>query len=385
MPDISTMIKSIKIAWVQRLLGKNNNFTKLAQYVTGKDNFLHLFGYKNDIRYIKDTIPPFYKQILEYWYQLYSSDPIKPNDILNEKVWYNRNILVDGIPMFYKLWSEKGINSIHDIVDNDGILLTQEGLQNKFDINIPTMLFNSLKTAIPKQWKNKIKDYHEYTPKPNQLFIKINNIEKELETLCCKDFYWEYISKCNIKPKCTEKWEKIYHFIDFDWLHIHSLPYLVARETYLQSLQYQILNRYIPCKYMLKIWKKEESDQCPICNETDDIEHFFFKCNKPTPFLNSFIHWFSTIMATRIILGTFDIIFGVPNQTNDMLLNCLNYCLLLAKSLIYNCHMEEKICTFLQYKVKLQRRLEAELCIAELNNTRAKFYEQWQLIYDALG
>ena len=50
---------------------------------------------------------------------------------------------------------------------------------------------------------------------------------------------------------------------------------MVAVETNLQSLQYQIVNRYIPCYANLKLWGKENNDKCPLCNEVGTLEHVF--------------------------------------------------------------------------------------------------------------
>ena len=46
-----------------------------------------------------------------------------------------------------------------------------------------------------------------------------------------------------------------------------------------QSLQFKIINRYIPCKENLYLWGKESSDKCGLCNEIDTIEHFFAQCS----------------------------------------------------------------------------------------------------------
>ena len=246
------------------------------------------------------------------------------------------------------------------------------------------MQWNSLISAIPQHWKNSIKFYRGYGEPPNNLQLRINNISKPIDDLFCKDFYWEIIRKKSVKPAGSEKWEEIYYYIDFDWKHIYSMPYLVARETHLQSLQYQILNRFIPCKYALKLWNKEESELCQLCNTSDTIEHFFMSCNRVVPFWKSFNQWFSRTTETQILLGTFDIIFGIPYVNNDSLLNALNYCILLAKKIIYNSQIEEKVCNFNQFKMKLKNRLDAELFLYTESNKIEMFVEQWQNIHNAL-
>ena len=67
MPDIKTMVKSLKVTWVKRLIG-NNNFSKVAMSVTKISNFNDFLSFKNDPKFISNDIPLFYKQIFEYWF-----------------------------------------------------------------------------------------------------------------------------------------------------------------------------------------------------------------------------------------------------------------------------------------------------------------------------
>ena len=70
----------------------------------------------------------------------------------------------------------------------------------------------------------------------------------------------------------------MYYYADSDWPVRFKIPYKVARETDVQSLQFKKTNRYIPCKENLYLWGKESSDKCCLCNEIDIIEHFFAQC-----------------------------------------------------------------------------------------------------------
>jgi len=83
MPDIESMIKAIKLTWITKLLTKNNTFTEMAKAVTGIDNFTIFLSYKNDINFLSNSIPLFYKQILAYWYELASRPPETGDKMLN--------------------------------------------------------------------------------------------------------------------------------------------------------------------------------------------------------------------------------------------------------------------------------------------------------------
>ena len=364
----------------------NNNFSKVAKSVTKIIYPNEFLSFKNDARFISKEIPQFYKQIFEYWFQLYSLQPVSTNDVLNEKLWNNKYILIDEKPICYKAWQQHGIRIIHDIVTQHGHFYQRDDLVRKYNIHVDIMAYNALKSSIPQLWRKQIKNPTTFVDKSNenQLLLHINKIEKPLQLLRCKDFYWEYIRKKTVAPKCISKWEENYFYVEFDWRYIFTLPYTVARETYLQSLQYQIINRFIPCKYMLKIWNKEESDLCQNCNETDTIEHLFVKCQKVMPFWNSFNQWFQNKMEININLHTLDILFGIINLNEDDILNTLNFCILFAKSFIYDCYKTDKECAFALFKHKLKSRLDTECVIMKLRGNENMFHTKWIHIYNAL-
>ena len=89
----------------------------------------------------------------------------------------------------------------------------------------------------------------------------------------CKDYYKEFVYIKYERPTALHGWEEMYYYTDFDWPVIFKIPYKVALETDVQSLQFKIINRYIPCKENLYLWGKESSHKSRLCNEIDTIEH----------------------------------------------------------------------------------------------------------------
>ena len=90
----------------------------------------------------------------------------------------------------------------------------------------------------------------------------------------------------------------IYYYVNFDWNHIYSIPFVCARETALQSFQYKIINRFLPCKEALKLWKKEETDHCTTCSMVDTIEHYLYECNVVKHFWQMF--FYLVVYGTRL-------------------------------------------------------------------------------------
>jgi len=210
MPYIDAMT-ALKLTWINRLLNDRNNFSLVAQAVTGISDFQIFFTKKLDLKYIDQDIPIFYKQLLGYWFAFHGTDPSSINEILNESLWENRRILVGGKPLLYPKWKTNGIQIIYDVINSRGEILSWKEIQRKVKARIDIMQYNSLISAIPGQWLRTVKQTPNYVFKRVETIqVKINKVQKDIAKVKCKDFYWETINKRKLTPKCIEKWDEIY-------------------------------------------------------------------------------------------------------------------------------------------------------------------------------
>ena len=52
----------------------------------------------------------FYKQVFEYWNELYKTPTIHVQDhVEGQTLWYNSSICVDTKPVYYTFWIERSI------------------------------------------------------------------------------------------------------------------------------------------------------------------------------------------------------------------------------------------------------------------------------------
>ena len=113
--------------------------------------------------------------------------------------------------------------------------------------SLSIMEYNQIVSAVPKEWKSIINANKNSTVDfriIQDLEFKIGLVHKHLFGIRCKDFYWYLINSGYETPTAVLKWEELYYYIDFDWKSVFKLPYETTCETSLQSMQYQILNRY---------------------------------------------------------------------------------------------------------------------------------------------
>ena len=385
MPDINAMIKAMKLMWIKRFLTKNNNYTSIAHVNSKIDNFEKFFFNKLRACHLTSLPTPFYNQILTYWdeFRKISSNCECKMEILNENLWLNQDILIENKPVLFQFWSENGINRLFEIVNNDGTFKSIDNLYTLFGIKVNTMLYNSLKSAIPTKWLKCLKKQNppgfnfEYS---DHSTIKIRKKYKKIDKISCKEFYWQFITKNLTRPTACNKWEELYFYINFNWKHILQLPYFTASETCLQSIQYQIINRFFPCNSVVHQWYAEVDPLCASCYIEDTIEHYFFNCNKASVFWSNFKVWWRDTTQCLIKLGALDIVFGVMNENNNDLLWILNFCILFSKYYIHNCKLQNKPCDFIPFINKLKIRIETERYISTVNGKLDAFVKKWDIL-----
>ena len=275
---------------------------------------------------------------------------------MKQFLWFNKNIVVDCKPIFIEAMYKKSIKYINDLLSEEGQFLQLNTLNDTFGTNLTVMQYNSIKSAIPKEWKRLLKSVNNRLQieddENKNIRITINKIPKGVFDISNKDIYWELIGRVVQKPTAITKWEEKYDLFEFDWKNIFSIPFCVARDSTLQSFQYQILNRFFPCNEILNKWYSTHTSKCITCNMIDTIEHYFFKCDSVQLFWKQFMQWFSQATDTKFSLSALDVIFGVVNVNNLDIIDILNFCTLLAKYFIHNLKVAEKNVEFYPYQIE---------------------------------
>jgi len=304
-------------------------------------------------------------------------------EIRSEYLWCNKFIIAAGKPLLYRNMYNAGVVYINDIVDNYGRFKNIKDVNNSFNVNLNIMQYNTLKDAVPASWRLLLKQSKPINV-ATEIKVKTKSIFKIFKTITNKEVYWEFINRISKRGTAMSKWEQRYDLIEFDWNEIFCNCYKVARETTLQSLQYQILHRFYPCNAILGIWYKDHSTLCEVCNVEDDLEHYFGNCTHTQIFWNSFNTWWYSVTSINLNISLFEVLFGVSNPFNEDLLDALNYCLLFAKMFISKQKKSKLDCFFYKYQVELKQRLEIEKTIYITNDKENIFDKRWKEIFEQM-
>ncbi len=119
--------------------------------------------------------------------------------------------------------------------------------------------------------------------------------------------------------------------------NIFKTPYIVTRETKLQSFQYKIIHQLITCQKLLFDIKLVDNAKCKYRHELDNISHFFLFCPKEKKFWRSFFMWWNNLGDIQIPLYSESLedcsLFRF--QIEGDIFSVLNYCILIAKLHIF--------------------------------------------------
>ncbi len=124
--------------------------------------------------------------------------------------------------------------------------------------------------------------------------IAINKTKTIIEKTTCKDFYWHITNTEKHKPASVHKWIK--HFPKFHnaeskvWIRIFKLPFKTVHDTKIQTFQFRILHKIIPCNKWLSVIKSKNHDTCNYCEGVDGIPHFYLSYPKVQEFWSYWIN-----------------------------------------------------------------------------------------------
>ena len=120
----------------------------------------------------------------------------------------------------------------------DGNFLSHENIYEKYGLQINFLEYLSVRLAIPAEWKQFLHTEHQIAI-ASVPFLKIKGKRKKIDSIQCKDIYWEFIYLSNSeKPTAWQRWTENFNVNDEDWGKIHFLPFKCTFETRLQSFQF---------------------------------------------------------------------------------------------------------------------------------------------------
>jgi hypothetical protein len=301
----------------------------------------------------------------------------------------NRNMLVGHKVIKNEMWKKNGIKYIGDIINDKGNIMSKGEIENTHGIKCRYLHYENITTAIPASWKKVIKENKGlvcFDTTDNACYIKSGKFYKSLQETTTKEIYWQLTETVCKRPTSENKWaENLPFIIDENmWKIIYTNDKQVTQDTYVLNLQFKITHRIMACNKNLHIWKIRNNNVCDYCEEIDTLEHYLFECHNTYTFWKQVFNWWAASMQVWFQVELYEIIFGIPNEFNETIVNQINYVILYAKYYIYRNKKKNKPMHLYEFLLECKNQLEIKREIMASQNKQKRFEHEWADIYNCL-
>ena len=167
-------------------------------------------------------------------------------------------------------------------------------------------------------------------------------------------------------------------FNEEDWGYIYVNPYKLTKNTRILQFHYRVTHRILACKEKLFKWKIKESIICDRCSAyADGIEHHLIACLNTQLFWDRLFNWWRSCMKIMFPIDTYDILFGLNNPNDDVIINQINFTTLHAMYYIYNCNRKQDIPELYHFLMELKGKMVTECKVKQFDKAWAELYDSF--------
>ena len=353
--NFATMVKSLRLAWISRLLGDTDDSWKVIPnfYFPDYGGLQFLLKCNYNTESINTCLPNFYRELLQYFQEFKNETNMFPyGEFL---LWNNKAITIENDHVFWRSWFKRKI------------LLTIEEFQNKFKIKINFLHYLQLIAAIPSDLKKKAATIEV----PSQELFNTAKLSSpviptlDLTEMRSKSYYKILNGNCISEPTGIKNWKN--NFPDYfkDWRKKFAFIYKSTKDNKSRQFSFRILHRIIMTKKELFKFRLVENEVCSLCLRPDSIEHIFLDCTVATAFYLKAISWFNHQNDTDITLSNKQIKFNdIPRLTHltDYPRRRLHLFVIVLKQYIYACKCLDKKPNMQEFQRKAIVQWQIENC-----------------------
>ena len=240
---------------------------------------------------------------------------------------------------------------------------------NMFELTL--MQFNSIISALPKQWKVLLKEK-----------ISLDTAVTKYDTYskCVKPSAKAYkeINASNM-PFLTAhcKWIRKNYNVSFDdFCELFGNLYKCTNNAKLRSFQYRLLHSAVITNVQLKKWKIKQSSNCSLCNSVEEtIIHLMFQC----PVVLAIWRGYVTDKLRSITDEPFDLNEKtvMENRIHPNPAHVFNFVCLVTKMYIYSSKCVQKKLTSMALDAQIERYKSYELYEAKKSNKLFLHCKKW--------
>ena len=277
MIDIESQFEAIKAAWVQRIISDNGHWSFLPKYYLNKlgENFEFLtmsFNRYKMFPYMK-TIPLFYQEVIISFTKSKTNDTLDNlNDLLQQHIWGNRILLVNGKALFSSIWIQSELKTLKDVLYPNGKCKTGEIISKLVKQTDYFTQITLIKKAIRPF------TYLFCTNNDQEMITPNTEIPDIIYERKSKYFYQSLITQKYEIPYQQKAWENYFSERMFNWEDIYTKKVKKFPDRKIAEFNYKIIMKILICNLTLYNWNKIESPICHHCKEIQTVQHMLYEC-----------------------------------------------------------------------------------------------------------
>ena len=204
MIDFDSMIISLRLAWLKRIVSSNDGtWKRYLTYHLELFGGLFLFHCNYDVSILPLNISLFYLELLQWWSEF--RDTYSSEKDWCYIVWNNKQILINKT-VYYKSYFEAGVvhisNLYFDLINKDSFSLISNRISKT-----NFLVWAGLQHSIPSIFKN---GTHKSTT--GELSLKIDDNIFDVTKKKSKDYYTLLVSRKALFPTIVNKLQNEFHF-----------------------------------------------------------------------------------------------------------------------------------------------------------------------------
>ena len=275
------------------------------------------------------------------------------------------------MPFLWDKVFQKGLHYVSQLYEN-GQCISMSVAQAKYGLSF--MQFNSLMSAIPKEWRMQSKKGK--IPKSAHLCF----YEDSCERACLSKNAYAMLTQSiesNIDIK-IKQWEVVFQckIQRHEFLQCFKDLYVVTNVPKLRSFQFRLLHRAIVLNTHLYGWGLQNNNLCTFCGDKPETYvHIFVFCQCVQELWLEVEKIMEQLRTEPINFNTETVICNCLINSPD---NIKNFICLLCKQYIYRQRCLNKELSIQSFIATLWQTRSIERFIATKNNKTRKFNKKWR-------
>ena len=225
----------------------------------------------------KDCIQKFglessWAQVLHAWCLVNYCQPQSKSQVLDQLIWMNSNIKVNGELIRWQAWIMKNLWTISDIVHQNG------ALKNHFELGVDWLMLCMLWDAIPSAWKALLRE--EVMGEPTRLlYNELVNVAPQTRN---RKIYGQLIDSDTDWLKYYHRWVERGLEMDTElYRSAFQQLYPATEVTKFRDFQYRLILGKIVTNSDLLSWGITEHSNCTLCeNGNETLILSFWECEE---------------------------------------------------------------------------------------------------------